>query len=113
MKWDTLKPIVDKIKEAMKIIPGGGQGGMDLDVSKQINIADPGKYYTPVYEGSSNNSNDVNINFTGLPSTMSERQLVNLLTSKGVINALVNSNDFQSANRKATARYNSKIARSG
>ena len=111
--WAKVSELASKIRNT-STRPSSMQGGYDLDVSKQINIADPGAYFGrgTVYEGRTDNL-DVNINLSGVPSNMSERQLVNLLTSKGVIDALVNNNNFQSANRKATTRYNARLNRSG
>lgn len=111
--WNRVSQLASQIRNT-STRPGAGQGGYDLDVSKQINIADPGAYFgrSAVYEGRTDNL-DVNINLSGVPSNMNERQLVNLLTSKGVIDALVNNNNFQSANRKATTRYNARLNRSG
>ena len=81
--------------------------GLDLGLA-------PGEiYYGGEQKSSSNDTMNVNLNFTGLPSTVSTQELASLLTKKSVIDALVNNTYYQSANKKATVRYNGRVLRSG
>ena len=118
--WAQLKPIVDKIKGAMDIIPSfGGDNPMGGDVAvasngQSFNIS-TGQYIV-------NGANEPvviedNINLTldlkNVPSNISTDSLIEALTDKNVLNALVNNRDFQTIDANVKQKLNLKTRRSG
>lgn len=95
------------------------QGGMDLDESQQINIANPGAFRGSVWEGPRRDNNlkvqqdmNLNINVSGLPRGMTKQEFIAVLTDRDVISQLVNNNNFQSLDRTVKNRANARVNRS-
>ena len=115
--WNQLKPLVDKIKGAMDILPSfGGEpayGGETVS-STGFNI------YNGQYTSEASNEPIIiedNINLTldlkNVPSNISTDGLIEALTDKTVLNALVNNRDFQSIDANVKQKLDLKVRRSG
>ena len=102
--WSSVSSYAAKIRSVDTSHSGSGRGTFGYDLGYDVGGYENGSQYGKL---------DVNLHFTGLPSGMNATQLATLISNKGVIDALVNSQYYQSANRKATIRYNGKVARSG
>ena len=112
--WEAIKPIVDKIKSAMDIIPSfGGEpayGGETLPVvpnsasSYTVNVDD-----SPlVIEDNIN----LNLDLSNVPSHINTNQLIEALTDKNVLSALTGNRDFQTLDARVKQRLNLKANRS-
>ena len=79
-------------------------GGFDLDANGN-----------PIIETGAGRHDvlDVNISLKDVPDGVDETFLVEVITSRSVIDALVNNQYYQSANSTANLRYQGKVLRSG
>lgn len=79
-------------------------GGFDLDANGN-----------PIIETGTGRHDvlDVNISLRDVPDGVDETFLVEVITSRSVIDALVNNQYYQSANTSANLRYQGKVLRSG
>ena len=103
--YDTAKGIWDKIVGMASNTPNvSNYGGFDLDANGN-----------PIIETGAGRHDvlDVNISLKDVPDGVDETFLVEVITSRSVIDALVNNQYYQSANSTANLRYQGKVLRSG
>lgn len=104
--YDTAKGIWDSIAQLASSVPGvrTASGGFDLDANGN-----------PIIETGTGRHDvlDVNISLKDVPDGVDETFLVEVITSRSVIDALVNNQYYQSANSTANLRYQGKVLRSG
>ena len=104
--YDTAKGIWDSIAQLASSVPGvrTASGGFDLDANGN-----------PIIETGAGRHDvlDVNISLKDVPDGVDETFLVEVITSRSVIDALVNNQYYQSANSTANLRYQGKVLRSG
>ena len=103
---DTAKSYASQINNTISNINArpSGWGGFDLDVNGN-----------PIIETGAGRHDvlDVNISLKDVPDGVDETFLVEVITSRSVIDALVNNQYYQSANSTANLRYQGKVLRSG
>ena len=119
--WDRLKPLVDKIKDGMKLI--GAAGGEPLAAGGETAIASNGQAFnisTGQYIVTGDNTPLViedNINLTldlrNVPRHIDTDSLIVALSDKNVLNAIASNRDFQSIDANVKRKLNLKNARSG
>ena len=112
--WDHLKPIVDKIKSAMSIIPGANAAGYELNAAGfELNAAG-GADVTYVNEGT-HDSIDVNYNVSldlqNVPAHINTTQLLNVMQDKSFLERFVGSRDFQTIDAKVKSRIDARNSR--
>ena len=103
--YNTAKGVWDKIVSMASNTPNvHAAGGFDLDVNGN-----------PIIETGTGRHDvlDVNISLRDVPDGVDETFLVEVITSRSVIDALVNNQYYQSANSTANLRYQGKVLRSG
>lgn len=103
--YDTAKGVWDKIVSMASNTPSvRAAGGFDLDINGN-----------PIIETGAGRHDvlDVNISLKDVPDGVDETFLVEVITSRSVIDALVNNQYYQSANTSANLRYQGKVLRSG
>ena len=103
--YDTAKGVWDKIVGMASNTPNvSNYGGFDLDANGN-----------PIIETGAGRHDvlDVNISLKDVPDGVDETFLVEVITSRSVIDALVNNQYYQSANSTANLRYQGKVLRSG
>ena len=112
--WDHLKPIVDKIKDAMSIIPGANAAGYDLNAAGYDLNAAGGADVTYVNEGT-HDTIDVNYNISldlvNVPSHISTGQLLDVMQDKSFLERFVGSRDFQTIDAKVKSRISARNSR--
>ena len=103
---DTAKSYASQINSTISNINArpSGWGGYDLDANGN-----------PIIETGAGRHDvlDVNISLKDVPDGVDETFLVEVITSRSVIDALVNNQYYQSANSTANLRYQGKVLRSG
>ena len=103
--YNTAKGVWDKIVGMASNTPNvSNYGGFDLDANGN-----------PIIETGAGRHDvlDVNISLKDVPDGVDETFLVEVITSRSVIDALVNNQYYQSANSTANLRYQGKVLRSG
>jgi len=112
--WDHLKPIVDKIKSAMSIIPGANTAGYELNAAGYELNAAGGADVTYVNEGT-HDSIDVNYNVSldlqNVPAHINTTQLLNVMQDKSFLERFVGSRDFQTIDAKVKSRIDARNSR--
>lgn len=103
--WESVKPIVDNIKNAMSIIPGGAWGGEESNGRESLVIGANNKSNkTTTSSNSSNEDNttiDVNVNeelvldLKNVPAHIDTDTLIQMLSDTKVLKALTGNKDFQ------------------
>lgn len=103
---DTARSYASQINNTISNISArpSGWGGYDLDANGN-----------PIIETGTGRHDvlDVNISLKDVPDGVDETFLVEVITSRSVIDALVNNQYYQSANSTANLRYQGKVLRSG
>ena len=112
--WEHLEPIVNKIKDAMSIIPGANAAGYDLNAAGYDLNAAGGADVTYVNEGT-HDTIDVNYNISldlvNVPSHISTGQLLDVMQDKSFLERFVGSRDFQTIDAKVKSRISARNSR--
>ena len=109
--WENLKPIVDKIKGAMKIVQGGW-GGEEANGRESLLIGAGNKGYT-VDNSPVKVEQTLTLDFQNVPSHISTSQLISALTDRNVLDALTSNSDFQTMDNRVKQRILLKNNRAG
>ena len=109
--WENLKPIVDKIKGAMKIVQGGW-GGEEANGRESLLIGAGNKGYT-VDNSPVKVEQTLTLDFQNVPSHISTSQLISALTDRNVLDALTSNTDFQTMDNRVKQRILLKNNRAG
>ena len=102
--WDHLKPIVDKIKDAMSIIPGANAAGYDLNAAGYDLNAAGGADVTYVNES-------ISLDLVNVPGHISTGQLLDVMQDKSFLERFVGSRDFQTIDAKVKSRISARNSR--
>ena len=112
--WEHLEPIVNKIKDAMSIIPGANAAGYDLNAAGYDLNAAGGADVEVSYEGV-HDTIDVNYNISldlvNVPSHISTGQLLDVMQDKSFLERFVGSRDFQTIDAKVKSRISARNSR--
>ena len=112
--WEHLEPIVNKIKDAMSIIPGANAAGYELNAAGYDLNAAGGADVTYVNEGT-HDTIDVNYNISldlvNVPSHISTGQLLDVMQDKSFLERFVGSRDFQTIDAKVKSRISARNSR--
>ena len=114
--WNTVKPLVDKIQGAMKLVGAAGgepaYGGETLDVNANRNFTiSTGEYIVDDSPIVIEDNINLTLDLSGVPRGVNTAELVNAIQDRDVLNALVSNRDFQDLDARVKQRINLKNVR--